>query len=67
MAGRAFFYFRDSAWSQAQTEPGFVCDTAEEEEKLSISKSGFDQWLSVAESLPNPQRLLIKSEQISGS
>ena len=58
MAGRAFFYFRDSAWSQAQTVPGFVCDTAEQEEKLSslkerISTSGFP----VAEPLADPQAI----------
>ena len=58
MAGRAFFYFRDSAWSQAQTVPGFVCDTAEEEEKLSslkerIRASGFP----VAEPLADPQAI----------
>ena len=29
MAGRAFFYFRDPDWSEAQSEPGFVCDTEE--------------------------------------
>jgi nephrocystin-3 len=60
MAGRAFFYFRDPAWSQAQTEPGFVCDSKEEAEKLAdlkqrILASGFPV---VREGdLPNPEAL----------
>ena len=58
MAGRAFFYFRDPAWSQAQSEPGFVCDTPEEEAKLAALKerirtSGFP----VAETLPDPKAI----------
>ena len=58
MAGRAFFYFRDPAWSRAQSEPGFVCDTTEEEAKLAslknrIRKSGF----LVAEDLPDPKAI----------
>ena len=58
MAGRAFFYFRDPAWSRAQSEPGFVCDTAGEEAKLAALKdrilaSGFP----VAEDLPDPKAI----------
>ena len=58
MAGRAFFYFRDPAWSRAQSEPGFVCDTPEEEAKLAALKariraSGFP----VAEDLPDPKAI----------
>jgi len=58
MAGRAFFYFRDPAWSQGQSEPGFVCETAEEEAKLAALKdriraSGFP----VAEDLPDPKAI----------
>lgn len=58
MAGRAFFYFRDPAWSRGQSEPGFVCETAEEEAKLAALKdriraSGFP----VAEALPDPKAI----------
>jgi len=62
MAGRAFFYFRDPAWSLSQGEPGFVCETHEEEAKLAdlkqrIRTSGFP----VAENIPDPKAL---AEQI---
>ena len=58
MAGRAFFYFRDPAWSRAQSEPGFVCDTKEEEAKLlalkeRIRSSGFP----LAADLPDPKAI----------
>jgi nephrocystin-3 len=58
MAGRAFFYFRDSAWSTSQSKPGFVCETAKEKARLAdlkkrISNSGFP----VAENLPDPKVL----------
>ena len=58
MAGRAFFYFRDPAWSSSQSDPGFVCDTPEEGAKLSglkqrIRSSGFP----VAENLADPKAL----------
>jgi tetratricopeptide (TPR) repeat protein len=58
MAGRAFFYFRDPAWSTSQSEPGFVCETAEEEAKLvdlkqRIRASAFP----VAENLADPKVL----------
>lgn len=58
MAGRAFFHFRDPAWSTSQSEAGFVCETAEEEAKLTdlkqrIRSSGFP----VAENLPDPKAL----------
>ena len=58
MAGRAFFYFRDQAWSRAQSGPGFVCDTQEEETKLvalkeRICSSGFP----VVEDLPDPKAI----------
>ena len=58
MAGRAFFYFRDPAWSRAQSEPGFVCDTPEEEAKLLALKeririSGFP----VEKDLADPQAI----------
>jgi len=58
MAGRAFFYFRDPAWSRGQSKPGFLCDTAEEEAKLAALKdriraSGFP----VAEDLPDPKAI----------
>jgi len=58
MAGRAFFYFRDQAWSRAQSGPGFVCDTQEEEAKLvalkeRICSSGF----SVVKDLPDPKAI----------
>ena len=62
MAGRAFFYFRDQAWSVSQGEPGFVCETQEEEAKLTdlkqrIRTSGFP----VAENIADPKAL---AEQI---
>ena len=58
MAGRAFFYLRDPAWSRAQSEAGFVCDTAEEEARLAdlkqrISNSGFP----VKKNLADPQAI----------
>ena len=58
IAGRAFFYFRDPAWSASQSEPGFVCETPEEETKLAdlkqrIHTSGFP----VAENIPDPKDL----------
>jgi nephrocystin-3 len=58
MAGRAFFYFRDPAWSVSQGEPGFVCETQEEEAKLAdlkqrVRTSGFP----VAENIPDPKAL----------
>lgn len=62
MAGRALIYFRDPAWSVSQGEPGFVCETQEEEAKLTdlkqrILTSGFP----VAENIPDPKAL---AEQI---
>ena len=30
-ARRAFFYFRDRAWSDGQSEPGFLCDSTDED------------------------------------
>ncbi|MCP9782127.1 tetratricopeptide repeat protein [Cyanobium sp. WKJ7-Wakatipu] len=59
MAGRAFFYFRDPAWSWKQSEPGFVCDNDEEAEKLAdlkqrIRDSGFPV---VEKDLPDPETL----------
>lgn len=58
MAGRAFFYFRDPAWSRAQEMPGFVCSARKEKAKLAdlkqrIRTSGFP----VAENLANPQAI----------
>ena len=63
MADRAFFYFRDPAWSREQRELGFVCDTAEEEAKLSdlkerISNSGFP----VRKNLADPQAIAERIE-----
>ena len=68
MAGRAFFYFRDPAWSTSQREPGFVCETTAEKAKLvdlkqRIHSSGFP----VTEKLPDPKALLIRSAATSGS
>jgi nephrocystin-3 len=58
MAGRAFFYFRDPAWSQAQTEPGFVCDTGEEKEKLAdLKRRIHDSRFPVVQDLPVPEAL----------
>ena len=31
MAAWAFFYFRDRAWSDGQSEPGFLCDSTDED------------------------------------
>ena len=58
MAGRAFFYFRDPAWSQTQSKLGFVCDSDEEAEKLAalkqrITSSGFP----LVKDLPDPEVL----------
>jgi len=62
MAGRAFFYFRDPRWSRYPDAPGYVCETQEEEAKLTdlkqrIRTSGFP----VAENIPDPKAL---AEQI---
>ena len=64
MAGQAFFYFRDPAWSRQQTEPGFVCDTPEEEARLAdlkqrIRASGFP----VTENLATPQAIVDQIEK----
>ena len=58
MEGRAFFYFRDPAWSRAQNEPGFVCDTPEEEQKLSNLKQRIrDSRFPVVENLADPRAI----------
>ena len=58
MAGRAFFYIRDPAWSSSQSEPGFVCETAEEEAKLRGLKHRIrNSRFPVAENLPDPKAL----------
>ena len=60
MAGRAFFYFRDTRWSRYPDAPGYVCKTPEEEAKLAdlkqrIRDSGFP--LVQDRDLPNPKAL----------
>ena len=58
MAGRAFFYFRDPAWSQAQSEPGFVCDTPEEEAKLAaLKRKILASDFPVKQGLPDPKSI----------
>jgi len=58
MAGRAFFYFRDPAWSRAQNEPGFVCDTPEEEAKLAALKERvLASDFPVKQGLPDPKAI----------
>jgi nephrocystin-3 len=55
MASRAFFYFRDPGWSRAQSDPGFVCDTPEEEQKLADLKQRIhSSCFYVAEDLADP-------------
>jgi tetratricopeptide (TPR) repeat protein len=63
MTGRAFFYLRDPAWSNAQAEPGFVCVTEEEASKLAALKdriraSGYP----VTEDLKDPQAIAERIE-----
>ena len=63
MTGRAFFYLRDHAWSNAQAEPGFVCVTEEEASKLAALKdriraSGYP----VTEDLKDPQAIAERIE-----
>ena len=63
MTGRAFFYLRDSAWSKAQAEPGFVCVTEQEASKLAALKdriraSGYP----VTEDLKDPQAIAERIE-----
>ncbi|NDC36274.1 MAG: ATP-binding protein, partial [Synechococcaceae bacterium WB9_2_112] len=58
MAGRAFFYFRDPAWSTSQSTPCFICSGPAEAAKLAdlkqrIRASGFP----VAENLSDPKAL----------
>ena len=58
MAGRAFFYFRDPAWSLAQSEPGFVCDTPEEKAKLATLKERIlASNFPVKQGLPDPKAI----------
>ncbi|QPN66566.1 tetratricopeptide repeat protein [Synechococcus sp. CBW1006] len=58
MAGRAFFYFRDPAWSRQQTEPGFICDTLEEEARLADLKQRIrGSRFPVVENLATPQAI----------
>jgi len=58
MAGRASFYFRDPAWSLAQSEPGFVCDTPEEEAKLATLKERIlVNNFPVKQGLPDPKAI----------
>ncbi|MEB3276068.1 MAG: tetratricopeptide repeat protein, partial [Cyanobacteriota bacterium] len=58
MAGRAFFYFRDAGWSRAQSEPGFVCDTPEEEAKLAALKERIlASDFPVKQGLPDPKAI----------
>jgi nephrocystin-3 len=57
MAGRAFFYFRDSAWSQKQGD-GYASEGVSEKQKLlhlkdRIRSSGFP----VTENYPDPETL----------
>ena len=56
MEGRAFFYFRDPAWSRSQRKPGFVCGTPDEEQKLAHLKQRIrSSRFPVVENLANPQ------------
>lgn len=62
MAGRAFFYIRESSWSLGQQGPGFISTTGREVRKLKslkarIKSSGFP----VVDGVPNPQAI---AEQI---
>ncbi|QVL53410.1 MAG: tetratricopeptide repeat protein [Cyanobium sp. M30B3] len=55
MASRAFFYFRDPAWSRAQSDPGFVSDSPEEEQRLADLKQRIrSSCFQVAEDLADP-------------
>lgn len=61
-AGRAFFYFRDPAWSASQGAPGFVCETPEEEAKLADLKQRIrTSRFPVVENISSPKEL---AEQI---
>lgn len=58
MAGQAFFYFRDSNWSEGQESADFLCEGAKEEKRLEglkqrIRRSGFP----VTEDLKDPQAM----------
>ena len=56
MAGRAFFYFRDSAWSSSQNKQEFICETAQEEDLLDALKQRIrDSGFPVAEQLEDPR------------
>jgi nephrocystin-3 len=58
MAGRAFFYFRDPAWSAIQSEPGFVCETTEEATKLADLKQRIcNSRFPVVQTIPDPKAL----------
>ena len=65
MAGQAYFYFRDPAWSQAQSEPGFVCDSDEEAEKLADLKQRIrNSRFPVEEDLPDPKALAARIGEV---
>ena len=64
MAGRAFFYFRDPAWSASQSEPGFVCETTEEATKLADLKQRIrNSSFPVTENLEDPKSLADRISQ----
>jgi hypothetical protein len=63
MAGRAFFYIRESSWSLGQQGPGFISTTGREVRKLKslkarIKSSGFP----VVDGVPNPQAIAERIE-----
>jgi len=63
MTGRAFFYFRDPAWSEAQSESGYVCETAQEAARLAELKQRIpSSSFPVVEPLANPQAIAERIE-----
>ncbi|MEN9540427.1 MAG: hypothetical protein RLZZ459_518, partial [Cyanobacteriota bacterium] len=63
MVGHAFFYLRDPAYAQAQSEPGWVADQPAEQQRLNalkeaVRRSGFP----VCEGLATPQAIAERIE-----
>lgn len=63
MAGHAFFYLRDPAYAEAQSEAGWVAENPAERQRLEALKARIrDSGFPVAEGLPSPQAIAERIE-----
>jgi tetratricopeptide (TPR) repeat protein/ABC-type dipeptide/oligopeptide/nickel transport system ATPase subunit len=63
MAGHAFFYLRDPAYAQAQSEAGWVADSPHERQKLEALKAQIRATgFPLAEGLPTPKAIAERIE-----